>query len=92
MAKKKIKELTLGEIYEICCKHEDGKIHEGELGDFNEYDKSSQKFLISSAYDDDWGGGYESEEFPISEYGKTWAICKKDLEGGVQNDQERKNY
>ena len=65
----------------IYCKNEDGKIHEGELGDYNEYDKSSQKFLISSAYDDDWGGGYETEEFPISEYGKTWAIYKKDLEG-----------
>lgn len=65
----------------IYCKHEDGTIHEGNLGHYNDYDKSSQTFVMRYEYDDDWGSRYESEELPISEYGKTWAICKKDLEG-----------
>lgn len=69
----------------IYCKNEDGKIYEGHLGDYNEYDKISQKFVMTFEYYTDWGSECETEEFPISEYGKTWAIYKKDLEGGNQD-------
>ena len=64
----------------IYWEDKNGKIHEGNLGHYNEYDKSSQTFVMSYEYDDDWGGGYEREEYLISEYGKTWALTSKELE------------
>lgn len=65
----------------LYYKDKDGKIYESHLGDINIYEKDTQQFVMAYEYDDDWGGGYDTEEFPISEYGKTWAIYKKDLEG-----------
>ena len=43
------------------------------------YGKQDLTFVNIVEYDDDYGGSFEEELYPISEYGKTWALTEKEL-------------
>lgn len=44
------------------------------------YDKNSLALIEEWEIDDDYGGRYDDAVYPLSEYGKTWALTKEELE------------
>ena len=43
------------------------------------YDGQKRALCNWIEYDDDYGGGYYEDEYPLSEYGKTWALTAKEM-------------
>lgn len=50
------------------------------LEKWSHWNKYKRAFIVMVEYDDDYGGGLDEWEYPISEYGKTWALTKEELE------------
>ena len=46
---------------------------------FSNFHKDILAFVNIIEYDDDYGSKYDEKEFPISEYGKTWALTEGEL-------------
>ena len=43
------------------------------------YDKYELALIVLAEYDDDFGGGYKVYTYPLSQYGKTWALTKEEI-------------
>lgn len=78
----KIVKLTKNDILYLNHKS-NAYIRERVLEAYSHWDKYNRAFVVVTEYDDDWGGGCYEEEYPISEYGKTWALTEEELNGKV---------
>lgn len=58
---------------------ENNHIYTSTLESYSHWNKYRKMFIEIIEYDDDYGGGYHENEYPISEYGKTWALTRKEL-------------
>ena len=74
----KIVKLTKNDILHLYHKDND-YIEDRTLEAYSHWDKYNRAFIVVTEYDDDWGGGCYEEEYPISEYGKTWALTEEEL-------------
>ncbi len=59
-------------------------IYDERIESFSHYDKQKLAFVRIVEYDNDYICGYDEYEHPISEYGKTWALTREELENGSQ--------
>lgn len=64
----------------IFCRNEDGRVFEDPIPRMHYYDKHRFGLVCFYEYDDDYGGGYEEVLIPLTEYGKTWALTKEELQ------------
>lgn len=59
---------------------DESRIWKNDIEEYAYYNKKDLTFVNPVEYDDDYGGGFTVELYPISEYGKTWALTKEELE------------
>lgn len=83
---KKIVRLKYGDkLYQL---DKSGKINEYEIDDDHWFDRQSLTLNNTWDIDDDYGGRYYTDVFPLADYGKTWAFSKEELESHEREEKQ----
>lgn len=75
-----LKKITKLDTSKTIWVKDEKRIWENDVEQYAYYSKKDLTFVNPVEYDDDYGGGFTEELYPISEYGKTWALTKEVLE------------